>query len=160
MVYIRIKNIAKNKYAYVARSVQTKKGSRQKIVKYLGRVYELGMNGDVAIGNISAKTPAKFLLELVIPYLKEVGFRENKKNFVHKNMVFSCEKLSLTKAKTTKSIVLKVNEGYLCSFTLSRILKLKKSKDVGKDATMLATYFHRAGFEISEENFITYYQLL
>ena len=41
MVYIRIKRINKFKYAYLVESFQTDKGSRQKVKKYLGRVYGL-----------------------------------------------------------------------------------------------------------------------
>ena len=160
MVYIRIKNIANHKYAYVARSIATKKGSRQKIVKYLGRVYELEMKSDVVRQKIHAKTATKFLLELVIPTLKSLGFSKKESHFTFKNMVFSPKTLTLSKKKTKKNVVVKLQEGYLCTFTLSRICNFKKSKDVTKDATLLATYFHQAGIEITPEDFVRYYQLL
>jgi hypothetical protein len=39
-MFVRIKKIKKNKYAYLVNNKWTKKGTRQKVSKYFGRVYE------------------------------------------------------------------------------------------------------------------------
>lgn len=160
MVYIRIKNINKNKYAYAVESIKTSKGSRQKVKEYLGRVFELEMKHEVTEQTVSATNPKKFLLKLTVPYLLSFGFVEKEQKYVQKNMVFSPSTLALTTKSTHKNIVLKFHDGYLCAFSLTRLLKFKKSKDVRGDAKALATYFHQAGLQVSKEQFVQFYQLL
>jgi hypothetical protein len=160
MVYIRIKNINKNKYAYAVESIKTSKGSRQKVKEYLGRVFELETKHKVKENEINSRSAKEFLVNLIVPYLISFGFVEKEKKYVHKNMIFSSSTLALTTKSTQKNIVLKNNDGYLCAFSLVRILKFKKSKDVRNDAKMLATYFHGAGLQVSKEQFVAFYQLL
>ena len=60
--------------------------------------------------------------------------------------------------KTEKEAVIKLNDGYLSTFTLQRLLNFKKSKDFNKDAYNLAKCFLEAGLNISKDLFIEYYQ--
>jgi len=78
-------------------------------------------------------------------------------------LVFDTKNFTLkkiTKAKTSKDAVLKLNEGYLCSFTLDRILKFEKSENVKKDAQVLAKYFLEAGLLINQQTFVSFYQMI
>lgn len=190
MVYIRIKKIEQKPYAYLVESKKSKKGPRQKVKKYLGRVSEFerketGIKDSESKNYenrvISAKKKSKFLSSLVLPELIARGFKEkqeknsvNKKtnikqktnlklNYQLKNLTFDPKKLTLTKqtkSKTTKDAIISLNDGYLCSFTLQRILKFKKKGDLREDAEILAKYFLEAGIKISRENFVGYYKLL
>ncbi len=159
MAYIRIKKIGTNKYAYVVESVTTPKGSRQKVREYLGRVYEFDGAFETDSSTISTKDAKKYILELLTPYLKKIGFKHTQEGYTSKNLCLS-NSLVLSKGKSAKPIALKINGGYVSTFTLHRLLSFKKSKDVRKDGAKLATYFHQAGIPISQEQFVAFYQIL
>lgn len=100
---------------------------------------------------------------MIIPELLSLGFNKIKKELILKNLIFNTEKLTLkkrTKSETLKDAIISLNEGYICSFTLQRLLKFEKTDNLKKDATLLAKYFLEAGIKISQQDFITYYQLL
>jgi len=162
MVYIRIKKIDHKPYAYLVESLKTKQGPRQKVKQYLGRVYEFEKK-NVESEIINSKSKSSFLWSLVLPELLAIGFKKKSKEYFLKNLIFDSKKLTLskqTKSKTKKDAIISLNEGYLCSFTLQRILKFKKGKDLRQDAEILAKYFLEAGINISKENFVGYYKLL
>jgi hypothetical protein len=160
MAYIRIKKIGTNSYAYAARSISTPNGSRQKVIAYLGRVYTFIIPNPLSIPVITTQNNKTFILELLDPYLQHIGFRKMKEDLVYKNICLSTQDLLLTKGKHAKPVALKINDGYLCSFTLAQLLNFSKTKDVRKDGIVLATFFQRAGIPISQEQFIAYYQIL
>lgn len=160
MVYIRVKRINAKPYAYLVES----KNSRQKVKKYLGRVYELEpkvLNLENRI--VRGRRKEDFLLKLTLRELGNLGFRVKGAKHHCKNFMFCPKKFTLrkkTKSKTVKETVISLNDGHLSSFTLQRILNFEKSKDLRVDAELLAKYFLEAGFQISRENFINYYRLL
>jgi len=163
VVYVRTKNIYGSEYAYLVESIKTKKGNRQKVKQYLGKVHVLDKKETSIPETIYAKKKKNFLLSLIIPELEAMGFKRNRCNYIHKNLVFDPKKLSLqkhTKSKTIKEAVIKTNDAYLSTFTLQRILKFKKSDDLNKDAQELAKYFLEAGLSVSQDHFIAYYQLI
>ena len=162
MVYIRVKKISKYLYAYLVENVSTKLGPRQKVKQYLGRVYELEKSKEVEeVSNGSNKE--EILLNLVIPELEVRRFKKKKALLINKNLTFDTKQFTFkktTKSKTEKDAILKLNDGYLCTFTLKRILTFENSKDVKKDAQILAKYFLEAGLLISQETFVSFYQKL
>jgi len=160
MAYIRTKKINGNKYAYLVEIVNTSKGPRQKVKQYLGRVHELEKKKEINEIN-EGNSKKEILLNLILPELSGRGFKERKNNFAYKNFVFNTEEFSLTKKtknKTSKEAVVGLEEGYLSSFTLQRILNFQKSKDLNKDAHALAKYFLEAGLNISKDLFVRFYE--
>ncbi len=163
MVYIRVKKINKYNYAYLVESFQTKNGSRQKVKKYLGRIYHFERKKEKQETYLNPSDKKSFVLNMIIPELLSLGFNKIKKELILKNLIFNTEKLTLkkrTKSETLKDAIISLNEGYICSFTLQRLLKFEKTDNLKKDATLLAKYFLEAGIKISQQDFITYYQLL
>lgn len=155
MTYIRIKNISNNPYAYLVESQKTSSGPRQKVKQYLGRVYKIEKK------NLFTVNDTDVLNNLVLSELKSRGFKEKKRSFVYNNLIYSKKDFSLTKKikfENKKEAVIKLNNGYLCSFSLQRIVNFKKTTDLNKDAHRLAKYFLQAGLEISEEDFVQFYQ--
>lgn len=161
MAYIRTKNISGNRYAYLVETTNISKGPRQKVKQYLGRIYELEKKREVSEAGLDLKNREEIVNELVISELKARGFKEKRDNLRHKNMIFSSKNFTLTKknkSKTKKEAIIALNEGYLCSFTLQRLINFKKSKDFNKDAYTLAKYFLEAGLNIPKELFVKFYQ--
>ena len=158
---MRTKIISGKKYAYLVESIKTPSGPRQKVKQYIGRVFEFDCSRSVS-SNVQGKTAKLYLKNLVINYLLSLGFKEKDGILKKKKIYFNLDDFSLLK-KTSgkpKSTAIGLNEGYICTFTLSRILNFTKSKNVGSDARILAKYFVEAGFSLSKEQFIQFYQLL
>jgi hypothetical protein len=159
MAYIRTKKIGKNKYAYLVEIVSTDKGPRQKVKQYLGRIYDFEKKGEVSEIRES-KTKEEMLSSLIVPELKARGFKEKKETLAYNKLVFNHKKFSLSKLKTKKEAILKLNDGYLSTFTLQRLLDFQKGKDLNKDAHQLAKYFLEAGLQINQDLFVRFYQKL
>ena len=160
MAYIRTKKINGNKYAYLVEIINTDKGPRQKVKQYLGRVHELEKKkeiGDINEGN----TKEEILLNLIVPELSGRGFKEREHNLAYKNFIFNPKDFSLTKKtknKTSKEAVISLEEGYLSSFTVQRIINFQKTKNLNEDAHQLAKYFLEAGLQINQELFVRFYE--
>ena len=147
MTYIRVKRISKYKYAYLVESVSSPKGPRQKVKKYLGKVYDVG---EVSRDSVSGKSRKEFVRELIRDVLREFNSSEIKVDY---------DSFSFAKKSSRKDVVLKVNDGFLCEFTVNLILKFRKSGDLQKDGYKLAKYFLDAGLPVSQEEFVEFYQL-
>ena len=80
-MFIRVKKIKNQNYAYLVNSKYTEKGVRQKIVKYLGKVIELKKNEKKEIKKYSHLTPKQLIHELILLELKNHGFKKNKDIF-------------------------------------------------------------------------------
>ena len=163
MVYIRTKKINDNLYAYLVESFKTKKGSRQKVKQYLGRVYKIDSKNYSNDVNVRGRDRNSFLLRMILPEFLVLGFKEkNNDEYIYKNFIFNSKKFSLvkkTKSKTLKDAIISLNNGYLCTFTLQRLIDFKKTNDIRKDAKLLAKMFLETGIEISQEDFISFYQI-
>ncbi len=162
MSYIRIKTISNQKYAYQVEIVSTPKGPRQKVKQYLGKIYSLESIQE--LDTIILGTKKQDLLQnLILAQLKSLGFQEKDNFLTFQDLIFSPEDFTfIKKTKTNKkqAAVLSLNQGYLSTFTLQRIINFKKSKNLNQDAQNLAKYFLEAGLPISKELFVKYYQSL
>ena len=176
MAFIRNKKIAGKEYAYLVQNKWYKrrhkgknKGPRQKVSKYLGRVHVLGKVNDVDFYNFKKINVMKikdfqdtenlrFSRDLE-QYLKK---NNNSKNSIFKDLIewelfrhnisdkeFTIDYSNKKVLKNNKPVSLKMNEGFLNSFTLSRIYNLKSN-----DSYYLAKCFVEAGIEIPKEVFV------
>ena len=151
MTYIRNKEVGTNKYAYLVENISTPKGPRQKVRKYLGKVHDLSDSHEFA--EVKEK---EVLMKLIKVTLKSTGFSEKNGEYHYEGIVFNPTTLDLS--KKGKQVVISVNNGHFCNFTLLRIKNFKKTKDLTKDAQVLAKYFLDAGLLISEEEFVDFYK--
>ena len=159
MSFIRTKNIAGKEYAYLVENKWYKrrhkgknKGPRQKVSKYLGRVYRFNKEKDIDffsfknINNLeqylknNSNNKNQIFRDLVEWELFSHGI--NKKEFT---INFSNKKI----IKGKKEVSLRINEGFLNSFTLNRLFGLKFG-----DSYYLAKCFVEAGIEIPKEVFV------
>ena len=156
MGFIRTKKINGKEYAYLVknkwykRKVKDKgKGPRQRVAKYLGRVYNFDKVNDVDFYNFKK--------------INDLGkYLENNKNKVFRDLVewelfrhnidnkeffidFDNKKIM----KSDKEVSLRMNEGFLNSFTLGRLFGLRSD-----DSYYLAKCFVEAGIEVPKEVFV------
>ncbi|MAE42434.1 hypothetical protein CMO93_01570 [Candidatus Woesearchaeota archaeon] len=157
MGFIRIKKINGKEYAYLVenrwykRGFKSKgKGSRQKVGKYLGRVYFFEKTND-----------ADFLNFKKIDNFEEYIINNNQDDIINDlvrwemfkhnidatefNVNFNNKKIM----KGNKEVSLRLNEGFLNSYTLRRLFNLKK-----EDSYYLAKCFVEAGVKVPKEVFV------
>ncbi len=170
MSFIRVKRIAGKEYAYLVENRWYKKrfkgkgkGPRQKVSKYLGRVYVFNKANNNDFFDFSKIDDLEHYLKnnnknIIIKDLVEWElFRHNisKKDFTidysNKKIIKNARKSKIpgTNSVGNKEISLKINEGFLNSYTLNRLFNLKSG-----DSYFLARSFVEAGIEIPKEVFV------
>ena len=163
-MFLRIKKIKGNEYCYLVNNVWTKKGARQEVKSYLGRVYAFDCDGLDFFEHYGSEDVSKYLKkmkkkqiisDLAAWELARAGFKEKEKVLVNEGIAFDLKKLTLV--KDGREVVAKINEGFLCGFTLKRILGFKKSGEIEQDSVELAKAFVEAGISVPEEIFIGFF---
>ena len=157
MSFIRIKKISGKEYAYLVenkwykRSFKGKgKGPRQKVNKYLGRVYSFNKTDNTDFFTFKKINDLE-------QYLKN-----NNKNKIFSDLIewelfrhnvnkeeFTIDVSNKKISKKDKEVSLKINEGFLNSFTLERLFNLRQG-----NSYYLAKCFIEAGIEIPKEIFV------
>ena len=156
MGFIRTKKIDGKEYAYLVENKWYKRkakgrgrGPRQRVSKYLGRVYVFDKVNDVDFYNFMKINDLE-------------GYLKNNKSTVFRDLVewelfrHSINKEDITIDYTNKKILknnkeisLRMNEGFLNSFTLNRLFGLRAG-----DSYYLAKCFVEAGIQIPKEVFV------
>lgn len=159
MSFIRIKKINGNEYAYLVENKWYKrgfkgkgKGPRQKVGKYLGRVFHFNKEQDIdffsfkKIENLGEylKNNAR---EKVIRELVEWEMFRHNINKEEVTIDYSNKKI--INKNTNKEVSLRMNEGFLNSFTLARLFNIR-----GNDGYYLAKCFVEAGIGVPKDVFV------
>ncbi len=153
MVYIRIKQVSNKPYAYLVENISTENGPRQKVRKYLGRVYHFEKQQEIK-SNFNAENKLEFLKQLISHHLLGCGFAQKEKSLINNKVNFSLTDLQF------ESGVVSINDGFLCNHTIGQLLEFQKTSDLKNDAQQLAKYFITAGLPLSPPEFVQFYQLL
>ena len=144
-MYIRIKKrktkLSIIEYAYEAKNVRTKKGPRQKIVSYLGKVHYLKNSGLILPFYLSTDDIEGYFLnkglkntveELLIFELIRHGFYKNNKALLSNGLKVNLDDKTVINENGGK-LVLGINKGYLCSKTLKKCFDdIENSSDTKK----------------------------
>lgn len=171
-MFIRIKkrkfSAGTKKYAYLVRSKYYKKGSRQKVVKYLGKVNEIKKirnkkkkSKKKEINIKKTKNAEKFIIELVKRELRNFGFREKETLFFIHSKGFRINLIDQTVSDEKQEITLALNYGILCNFTLKELFdELKSDKDEIKKTKNLGKKLIAAGITVKKQEFVELYNLI
>ena len=154
-MFFRIKKIKGKEYAYVVENEWRRKGSRQRVKGYLGRVYRLSLSDDVGFLSfikinaiedyISNNEKNKIINDLIEWEL--FRFDINKEEFL---IDLNNKKIQ----KNKKNVVLFVNDGFMCNLTLKNLLDFKTEGDEQTDGYRLAKAFVEAGIKVPQEVFV------
>lgn len=174
-MFIRIKRIKKKdkaySYAYIVanRWMKRSRRSKQKVKKYLGRVYSLDKlkNNDFfkfySIADVKDyvknNSKKKIINELIRFELINHGFKEQDELLVNENIYFNKKdnELFVNKDNPNKKIVLAMNEGFLCNETIQKLFS-RFEGDEREVGFKLANAFVEAGLKIPEEVFVGIYE--
>lgn len=167
MGFIRTKRIKGNQYAYHVENKWKKKTSKQKVRQYLGRVYIIEKKQDFDFLNfigsndllsyIEYNDKKRIISDLIIYEAYCCGFKKIDKNkWRYNNIIINLDNRTII--KHNKNIVLKMNEGFLCNHTLTKLFEFNqkgRSKDI---ALNFARLFVDAGLKIPKEIFVELFQ--
>ena len=155
MTFFRIKKIKNKEYAYIVENTWKRMGSRQKVIGYLGKAYRFELKENMEflkfrkIGDLQSyieNNQNKSIIKDLIGWeLHKFGI--NKEQF---SMALDNFKIQ----KNKKNVVLMINEGYMCSFTLKNLIEFKAEGDEQLDGYRFARAFVEAGIKVPEEIFV------
>jgi len=180
MSFIRVKNIGKNgqnyRYAYLVENKWRKrikcgkKGSRQKVSKYLGKVLKLERVSEIEFFDfLKVNDPTEYLkktkvelIEDLINYeLTNIGFKSQNGILKKENLLFNIKEKKFVGLKTKENrVVIEMNEGFFCSYTLRRLVNFRKDNSYVDEHLVgveLAKAFLEAGVRVPKEVFIEFF---
>ena len=159
-MFLRIKKVNNAKYAYLVDNKWYKrkgkgrgKGSRQKVKKYLGRIFEFERANDKEF--------------LIFRNIDNIGdyIKNNEKNSIINDLIqwelfrhnigdeFDIDTLKGKVLKKDKEISLAMNEGFLNSYTLARLFNFKFDQDE-QEGYKFAQAFVEAGIDVPKDVFV------
>lgn len=174
-MFTRIKKIKGMEYAYLVKSVWKNNAARQKVVKYVGKVLTPPKTNAISFPEfcekekvIITKTTSyqNILAALFAWTLCQHGFVKDpllQKKWILQHGKMSCDPEKFKLISGTREATIKLNEGYMNSFTLKELLYIDLSKKVDEQrdaATRLAKAFVDAGIEVPQDIFIEIFQKL
>ncbi len=154
-MFFRIKKIKGREYAYVVENEWRRKGSRQRVKGYLGRVYRLSLSDDVG-----------FLSFIKINAIEDYISNNEKNKIINDLIEWELFRFDIDKEeflidlnnkkiqKNKKNVVLFVNDGFMCNLTLKNLLDFKTEGDEQTDGYRLAKAFVEAGIKVPQEVFV------
>ena len=160
MVFVRIKKIKGKEYTYVVENEWKSRGSRQKVKGYLGKAHRFDLKNDVDFRQFIKVDSVKNYIEgngsskIINDLVEWELFRFN----VDKS-VFLIDFGSKKIQKGKKDAVLLINEGFLCSLTLTNLLEFKLL-DERTDSYRFARVFVEAGIKVPHEVFVDLFEKL
>lgn len=161
MVFIRLKNRVSNggglDYAYLVENSYRRNGPRQKVKKYLGRIYKFEPIQEISF--MFEKGSYKNMLNSLF------DFELRKHGFVLKDniYVFGDCSVDLNNLKVCnligKKIVLQMNAGFICEYSLNELFNLRYyggenfKKEFAKKLVL-------SGLDVKPEVFVELYNLI
>ena len=160
MVFFRIKKIKGNEYVYRVENEWSGKSSRQKVKGYLGRAFRLSLKNEIGFLDFCKITDVE-------KYINDNTTEKIIKNLIEWEIArYAAEKekfyINLEDKKIQKrgkDVVIIINGGFMCEFTLANLLEFKTESEE-QDGNRLARAFVEAGINIPEEIFIVLFAKL
>ncbi len=156
-MFIRIKgrrNASGREYSYAYLVSNRWKGSssRQSVKGYLGRVYSFERHLDK--GELPVRKSFRgTILALLAAELKAIGFSASGELFSMEGIEVDLVSASVMKGKFP--VVVELNEGFLCDYTLKRLLNFRlRGEDALEAGRRLAERLVEAGILVPQETFV------
>lgn len=155
MTFFRVKKIKGKEYAYLVENEWRKKGSRQKVRGYLGRAYRLSQTTKLDFSEfINNKDIEKYVQDNEANKIIKDLVEWELLNFNVNRDEFSIDLGNKTLQKHKKKAVLVMNDGFMCSLTLSNLLEFKPEADEDNNGYSFARAFVEAGIKVPQDVFI------
>ena len=145
MAFIRLKKISGKQYAVLVENTWTSKGPRQSAKKYLGRYVALTTEGMPEVEQLD-------VANLIKAELLTAGFSEQ---LTRENIKVSLRACTVREGR--KRVVLGLNGGFLCDYTLRQLLRFQPIEEL-TPGYKFARAFSDAGVRVSREQFVMLYK--
>ena len=155
MAFIRVKKIKNKEYAYLVENDWKKKGSRQKVKEYLGKICRFEFQKNIG-----------FLEYLGISNFQSFIESSNKEGIINNLIEWEFSKYNVDKSqylidlskgvinKNNRNVVFMINDGFMCNLTLKNLIEFKPTGDEENDGYRLARAFVEAGIKVPQEIFV------
>ena len=159
-MFIRIKTISGKKYAYLCESVWREQKNQQVVKQYLGKIFDAGETpAIVAVPEMKKET---LLVQLLTQTLGMAGFVKHSTLWsreVDGQMLIINDQTLAVKSQKDKDVIVKINDGYICSQALLSLHKILQEPVTDKGQE-LARAFVDAGFRLAPELFVLIFTTL
>ncbi len=152
MVFVRIKKLKGNEYAYLVANEWTINGSRQRVKAYLGRVIK-PLREKEKITDVSNLEYRQAILALAKQELINHGFSEE--------LTYDIVSVDLAEQKILngkRNAVISLNEGFLCSQTLKDALDIQLTGHEEEAGTQLAKTLLELGLRLPKDTFVQLFE--
>ncbi len=147
MAFVRIKKVQGKEYGYLVENKWTSSGSRQKVKAYLGKIYRPEKTKAEQLSIERSWTYAETIHKLV------------QWELANHNLHSEIQQTSTSFTAKGKSIVLALNEGFLCEHTLQALLDFTPKGTYEEQVGMeLANTLVEAGILMPKEHFILLFE--
>ena len=169
-MFIRIKKIKNNNYAYLVENFWRKRKKykvKQKTLKYLGKAIRLEKKQNKSLLEflnienlqeyLEKQNPKRIILDLIRLELINHNFKETKKNiFELNNFKVNLKDKRVIDLKTKKEICLEINNNFLCSYTLRKLINFTPKQNLAElqIGKQLANALESSGIIIPKEIFV------
>ncbi len=157
MAFVRVKKISGGEYAYLVENSWTDRGARQKVGKYLGKVHRPekakseGLMAFLGISDVGRHLRSSDFKSIAADLIK---LELNNHGAKESDFAIDFDEFRV-KNRRGKNIAIAMNEGFLCSHTLRRLLEYDAEKDYS--GYILADLITAAGILPEQEVFIELY---
>lgn len=164
LMFLRIKKVKGREYCYLVDNRWKNGRARQVVKKYLGKIlrvyagtadfFDFYSVKDVDLF-LKKKSKKELVMDLIGWELSAAGFARRGLVFDNGDIYIDCGKSCIRCEE--KTVVLRINDGYLCDYTLHKILDFRRSGDIEKDSVALARTFVDGGLRVPKEVFIGFF---
>jgi len=150
-MFIRKKKIKGKEYAYLVENRYVKGKVKQKVKKYLGKVFKFERSSDFPVTTVFDKSREEAVKDLLKKELILRGFRVREGVLEKEGVVVDLDKCKV--CFKNRNVCIELNEGFLCEYTLRRLLGLKEG-----DGYAVANALLGAGLKLSKDDFVKFFE--
>ena len=149
-------------YAYLAQIKQRRSHQKQKIIKYLGRVYKTERTANNLPLISHQYSFNEMIFSLINTELENHGFKEISPKTLKKDIIeVNLSKSTVINIKNNKDICVQINQGLLCGSTLRSLLLYQPPKeDMKRVGKHFAKTVVEAGIQASQPVIIEIFKKL
>jgi len=160
MSFIRAKKIKEHFYAYLVENSWKKKkqGSRQKVKAYLGRIISLAPKETTPFTeSLETKKFTEAVKSVIRWQLNAYGFIPKEEKLISQDNII-VDFQQKTVKQNNANVALKINEGYLCSYTLHRLFEFEAEGYEEEVGLQLAEVIVGAGLKVEKQLFVQLFE--
>ena len=172
-MFIRIKKIKNISYAYLVESVWKSGKAKQKVIKYLGKIYTPQKQNTISFPEFCGQENKQITEQASYSEIRSLlatwtllmhGFAKDqlmKEKWIWQNGKVIVDPKDFSVWSRKKEITLKLNDGYMNTYSVQQLFTIelnKRTMEQRQAATVLAKAFVSAGIQIPSDIFIMVFE--